>query len=165
MLNQVSVMRVAAGDGHRFVVAKQLKYEAKSNAASLLTALLEHPAYRDTFLPPDSGQDDGVDMHGPFVLSDIRLEDFEPVEVGSARQAIEAFWSDESYELPKPGATEQIRQLIRELDLEHARTLRLEKPGVSQEHELSHILREGFQELVIIHPEARVVTLLVMAIE
>jgi len=165
MLSQVSVLRVAAGDGHRFMVAKRLKYEAKSNAASLLTALLEHPAYRDTFLTPDSGQHDRVDMHGPFVLSDIRLEDFEPIEARSARQAIEVFWSDENYELPKPGATEQVMQLLRELDLDHGKTLRLEKSGVSQEHELSHILRDGFQEFVIFNPKVRVVTLLVLAID
>jgi hypothetical protein len=164
MLSQVGVLSVAAGDGHRLVVAKRLTYEAKSNAASLLTALLEHPAYRDTFLTQDSAQHDSADMHGPFVLSDIRLEDFEPIDARSVRQAIEAFWSDESYDLPKPGATEQLRQLIHELDLDHAKTLRLQKSGVSQEHELSHILRDGFQEFVIFNPEVRVVTLLVLAV-
>jgi len=77
MLNQVGELSVAAEDGYRFVVAKRLKVEAKSSAASLLTAMLQHPAYRDTFLNPDSAPHDNVDMHGPFVLSDIRLEDFE----------------------------------------------------------------------------------------
>jgi len=165
MLSQVGELSIAAGDNFRFVVAKHLKYEAKSNAASLLTALLQHPAYRDTFLPPDSGQHDSVDVHGPFVLSDIRLEDFEPIEARSARQAIEAFWADESHGLPKPEATEQIRRLILELDLDHAKTLRLEKSGASQEHAPSGIPRDGFQEFVIFNPEQRVVTLLVLRID
>jgi hypothetical protein len=154
-LSQVGELSVAAGDGYRFVVAKRLKYETKSNAASLVTALLQHPAYRDTFLTPDSAQHDSVDMHGPFVLSDIRLQDFEPIDARSARQAIEAFWADESYGLPKPAATEQIKQLIGELDLDHAKTL----------HQLSHSLRDGFQEFIIINPEIHLVTLLVLGID
>jgi hypothetical protein len=165
MLTQVDELRVAAGDNHRFVVAKRLKFESKSNAASLLTLLLQHPSYRDTFLTTDSGQHDSADMHGPFVLSDIRLEDFMPTDPHSARQAIEEFWADESYGLPKPGVTEQFKELIRQLDLDHAKTLRLEKSGVSREHELSHILRDGFQEFVIIDPEVHVVTLLVLGID
>src|SRR5262245_36880605 len=92
--SQVSQVSVAAGDGHRFVVAKRLKYEGKSNAASLVTDLLRHRAYRDTFLTPESAQHDSVDIHGPFVLSDIQIEDFEPIDAQSARQAIEAFWAD-----------------------------------------------------------------------
>jgi hypothetical protein len=165
MLSQVGELRAAAGDNHRFVVAKRLKYELKSNAASLLTLLLQHPSYRDTFLTPDSGQHANVDMHGPFMLSDIRLEDFMPIDERSARQAIEDFWADESYGLPKPEATERFKELIRELDLDHAKTLRLVKSGVSNEHELSHILRDAFQEFVIINPEAHVVTLLVLGID
>ena len=165
MLNQVGELRVAAGDNHRFVVAKRLRYESKSNAASLLTLLLEHPSYRDTFLPRDSGRHESVDMHGPFVLSDIRIEDFKPIDPPSARQAIEAFWADESHGMPRPGATAQLQELIREVDPDHAKTLRLEKPGVSREHELSHILRDGFQEFVIINPELHVVTLLVLEID
>jgi hypothetical protein len=165
MLSQVGELRVAAGDNYRFVVAKRLKYELKSNAASLLTLLLQHPSYHDTFLTPDSGQHDNVDMHGPFVLSDIRLEDFMPIDERSARQAIEEFWADESHGLPKPEATDQFKELIRELDLDHAKTLRLVKSGVSHEHELSHILRDAFQEFVIINPEAHFVTLLVLGID
>jgi hypothetical protein len=155
MLTQVGEARVAAGDNHRFVVAKRLSYASKSNAASLLTLLLEHPAYRDTFLTPDSNQHDRVDMHGPFALSDIRVEDFGPIDARSARQAMEEFWADESYGLPNPGATEQFKELIREVDLDHAKTLRLEK-------ERSHVLRDGFQEFVVINPEIHVVTLLVL---
>ena len=165
MLSQVGELRIAAGDNCRFVVAKRLKYEAKSNAASLLTALLQHPAYRDAFLAPDSGQHDTVAMHGPFVLSDIRLEDFGPIDARSAQQMIEAFWADDSHGLPKPGATEQFRQLIRELELDHAKALHLERSGISHEHELSGILHDGFQEFVIINPEQRVVTLLVLGID
>ena len=165
MLTQIDELRVAAGDNHRFVVAKQLKYESKSHAAVLLILLLRHPSYRDTFLTPDSGQQDTVDMHGPFVLSDIRLEDFTAIDPHSARLAIEGFWADESCGSPKPGATEQFEKLIRELDLDHTRTLRLEKSGVSREHALSHILRDGFQEFVIIDPELHVVTLLVLGID
>jgi hypothetical protein len=163
-LSQVGELSVTAGDGYRFVVAKRLKYEVKSNAASLVTALLQHPAYRDAFLTPDSAQHDSADMHGPFLLSDIRLEDFGPIDARSARQAIEAFWADESYGLPKPGATEQFKQLVRELDLDHAKALRLAKSGVSQEHQLSHGPRGGFQEFIIIDPEVHVVTLLVLGI-
>ena len=165
MLTQVDELRVAAGDNYRFVVAKRLKYESKSNAATLLTLLLQHPSYRDTFLAPDSGQHDSADMHGPFVLSDMRLEDFMPIDPRSARQAIEEFWADDSHGLPKPGMTEKFRELIRELDLDHAKTLRLEKSGASREHELSHIRRDGFQEFVLIDPEAHAVTLLVMGID
>jgi hypothetical protein len=161
-LSQVSELRVAAGDGHRIVTAKHLKYEGKSNAASLVTELLRHRAYRETFLTPDSAQHANLAMHGPFVLSDIRIEDFEPIDALSARQAIEAFWAGESYGLPKPGATEQIKQLIHELDLDHAKTLRLEKSGVSQEHQPSQIHRESFQEFIIINPAVHVVTLLIL---
>ena len=165
MLNQVGELRVAAGDNCRFVVAKRLKYESKSNAATLLTLLLEHPSYRDTFPAPDSGQHKSAEMHGPFVLSDIRLEDFMPVDAPAARQAIEEFWADESYGLPKPGATAQFKELIHEIDLDHAKTLRLEKSGVFHEHEVSHTLRDAFQEFVIINPELHVVTVLVLRIE
>jgi hypothetical protein len=94
-------------------------------------------------------------MHGPFALSDIRVEDFGPIDARSARQAMEEFWADESYGLPNPGATEQFKELIREVDLDHAKTLRLEK-------ERSHVLRDGFQEFVVINPEIHVVTLLVL---
>jgi hypothetical protein len=165
MLSQVGELSFAAGDGYRFVVAKRFKFEAKSNAASLLTAMLQHPAYRDTFLTADSAQHDSVDMHGPFVLSDIRLEDFEPIDARLARQAIEAFWADASYRLPKPVATEQIQQMIRELDLDHSKALHLDKSGVSQERQVSQSLRDGFQEFIIINPEVRVVTLLVLKID
>ena len=165
MLTQIDELRVAAGDNYRFVVAKRLKYESNSHAAPLLTLVLRHPSYRDTFLTPTSDQHDSVDMHGPFVLSDIRLEDFTAIDPRSARLAIEGFWADESFGLPEPGVTEQFKQLIRELDLDHAMTLRLEKSDVFQEHELSQVLRDGFQEFVIIDPEVRVVTLLVLGIE
>ncbi|HEV8703283.1 MAG TPA: hypothetical protein VGV60_18580 [Candidatus Polarisedimenticolia bacterium] len=164
MLSQVGELSIAAGDNHRFVVAKRLKYEAKSNAASLLAALLQHPAYRDATLTPGSGRHDNVDMHGPFILSDIGLEDFGPIDARSAQQAIEVFWADESHGLPKPGATEKVRHLIRELDLDHAKTLRLEKSGVSHEYEPSS-LHDAFQEFVIINPEQHVVTLLVLGID
>jgi hypothetical protein len=103
-------------------------------------------------------------MHGPFILSDIRLEDFGPIDARSTQHAIEAFWADESHGLPKPGATEQVRQLIRELDLDHAKTLRLERSGASHEHEPFRILQAGFQEFVIINPEQHLVTLLVLGI-
>jgi|SRR6185436_1353672 len=165
MLNQVGELSVAAGDGYRFVVAKRFKVEAKSNAASLLTAMLQHPAYRDTFLTPGSAPHDNVDMHGPFVLSDIRLEDFEPIDAHSARLAIDAFWADASHGLPKPGATEQFQELIHELDLDHSKTLHFAKSGVSQEHQFSQSRRDGFQEFIIINPEVRVVTLLVLRID
>src|SRR6185436_2470881 len=165
MLSQVGELSVAAGDGYRFVVAKRFKIEAKSNAASLLTAMLQHPAYRDTFLTPDSAQHDSVVMHGPFVLSDIRLEDFEPIDALLARQAIEAFWADASYKLPKPDATEQFQELIHELDLDHSKTLHLAKAGVSQERQISQSRRDGFQEFIIINPEVRVVTLLALRID
>ena len=138
MLSQVGESRLAAGDNHRFVVAKRLRYESKSNAASLLTLLLQHPAYRDRFPAADSGQHDNV--------SEIRLEDFVPIDAQSARQAIETFWADERFGLPNPGATEQFKELIREVDLDHAKTLR----------------REGFREFVIINPDLHLVTLLVL---
>src|SRR5262249_35725088 len=130
-LNQVGELRVAAGDGHRLVVAKRLRYEMKSNAASLVTALLQHPAYRDASLSPASVQHDRVYRHGPFVLADIRLEDFEPIDGRSARQAIEAFWADEGYGVPKPDATEQFEQLVGELDLDEAKILGLGRPAAS----------------------------------
>jgi hypothetical protein len=60
MLSQVGALRLAAGDSHRFVVAKRLKYESHSNAASLLTLLLQHPSYRDTFLTQDPGWHGGA---------------------------------------------------------------------------------------------------------
>ena len=103
-------------------------------------------------------------MHGPFVLSDIRMEDFEPIDSRSARETIEAFWADQRYGSPKPDATEKIKQLIRDLALDDARTLRLAK-SVSQEHQVSHILRDGFQEFIVINPAGHVVTLLVLIID
>jgi hypothetical protein len=163
-LSQVAALRVAAGDGYRLVVSKRLKYEAKSNAASLVAALLQHPAYRDTFLTPDPGLHDSGDMHGPFTLSDIRLEDFGPIDARSVLQAIESFWRDEHYGLPSPDASEQIEQLIRELDLENSKTLRLEKSPESQEHQPSQILRGRFQEFIVINPAVHFVTLLVLRI-
>jgi hypothetical protein len=157
MLTQVGVMSVAARDGHRLAVAKRLKYEAKSNAASLVTALLQHPAYREPFRTSDSAQHAGAEMHGPLVLSEIRIEDFEPIDAHSARQAIEAFLSDDSGGSPQPGATEPITQLITELDLDHSKTLHLDASGAGR--------RDDFQEFVVINPEVRIVTLLVLRID
>jgi hypothetical protein len=147
-LSQVAETRLVSGDGRRFVVAKRLAFEVKSNGATLVTELLRHRAYRDTFLTPDSGRQDSGNIHGPFALSDIQLEDFEVIDMGSARQAIEAFWA--------PGASEGIQELIRGLDLDHSRTLRLAK---------SSRLEAGFQEFVVIDPTDHVVTLVVLASE
>ena len=162
-LHEVDELRVAAGDGRRLVVAKRFRYEVKSNAASLVTELLQHRAYRDAFLTAESALHEQVELHGPFALSDIRLEDFEPIDALAARQAIEVFWADETYGVPKPDATVQIERLIRELDLDAGKTLHLAKRDVRQEHPTSQILREGFQEFIVLHPERHVVTLVVLA--
>ena len=157
MLTQVGVMSVAAGAGHRLAVAKRLKYESKSNAASLVTALLQHAAYREPFRTTDSVQDADAKMHGPLVLSEIRIEDFEPIDAHSARQAIEGFWAEGSAGSPQPGATGSTTQLVAELDLDHSHTLHLDASGVGRRHD--------FQEFVVINPELRLVTLLVLRID
>src|SRR5262245_54500359 len=143
MLTQVGETKVTAADGHRLAIAKRLKFETKSNAASLLTALLQHPAYRDA-LRTDSAQ---------CATEDVHLEDFEASDPTSTRHAIEAFWADEGRGLPEPGASEPLTQLLRDLDLDHSRTLHFE------------CRRDGFQEFAIINPADRVVTLLVLRIE
>src|SRR5262245_35655354 len=144
-LSQVEETRVVAADGRRFVVAKRLAFEVKSNGATLVTELLQHRAYRDTFSTPDSGRQDSVNVHGPFALSDIHLEDFEAIDPRSAQQALEAFWA--------PAAAERIRKLIRGLDLDHSRTLRLAKTAGRG---------AGFEEFVVIDPTDHVVTLVVL---
>src|SRR5262249_58397327 len=122
-------------------------YLVKSNAASLVIELLEHPAYRDVFPTPGAARHDGVARHGPYALSDIRFEDFEAIDAPSARQAIEAFWADERYGSPEASATEQIRQLIGELDLAHVKTLRLEKSHAPHERP-PDTLHGGYQEFI-----------------
>ena len=152
-LCQVEETNVMAGDGRRFAVAKRLTFAVKSNGATLVTELLQHRAYRDTFLTPDSGKQDSVDIHGPFALSEIQLEDFEAIDARLAREAIDAFWADDGRGFPTPDATEGIQKLIRGLDLHHSRMLRLGKTagrGV------------GFQEFVVIDPSDHVVTLVVL---
>ena len=146
---------------YRWIDIKRFDWDGREDDPEVLAALIASPRYRDTYLAPDSHQQDSETVHGPYLVAEITPGDFEGVPASVAEATVGEFVGlDES-----PPAPEVIRDIesVVLAKLRGAACYRLRRIARA-EHEWASVLWE-FRELVAISRDAGEVALIVMAID
>jgi hypothetical protein len=148
-------------DSYRWISIKCFPWDGQGEDPDVLTALIASPRYRDTYLSPDSHQQDAETVHGPYRVAEITPGDFEGVTASVAEATVGEFIG--LYEpLPAPEVIRQIEAVVLSR-LRCAACYRLRRIAHA-EHEWAYVLWE-FRELVAISRDAGEVVLIVMAID
>ena len=92
---------------YRWIDINGFAWDGGGDDPEVLAALIASPRYRDTYLAPDSHQQDSETVHGPYRVAEITPGDFEGVPASMAEATVGEFVGlDES-----PPAPEVIRDI------------------------------------------------------
>lgn len=146
---------------YRWIDLKRFAWDGRGNDPEVLAALIASPRYRDTYLAPDSHQQDAETVHGPYRVAEIAPSDFEGVAASVAEATVGEFIGL-CEPPPAPHVIREIESVVLP-KLRGAACYRLRRIAHA-EHEWASVLWE-FRELVAISREAGEVALFVMAID
>lgn len=138
---------------------------AVDGTAHALELLLAHPRYRDHYSSATSHDQDGVDVHGPYLLWFLSPDAFEPVDEQGALEVLAEFLKDEPpysmADLPDHVVADidfRVRRQIQRMPVR----LRLRELGVTAQHAQGWIL-DPFDELVLVDLDRNELVVVVMA--
>ena len=146
---------------YRWIDVKRFAWRGEEEDREVLAALIASPRYRDTYLSPDSQEQDAETVHGPYRVAGISPGDFERVTPEVAEAVVSEF-VNLCESPPAPGVLGEIGSLILPR-LRGAACYRLRRIAEA-EHEWASVLWE-FRELVAISRDGGEVVLIVMAID
>lgn len=148
---------------YRWIDTKHFSFgPGGSPDSAVLSALIAHPQYRDTYLSPDSHSIDSQTIHGPYLVERISAASFHRLDLQQAQATLDEFSSPGGY-LPPPAIRERIAREISQPFESASSIYRLgEVPDAS--HELTGILLE-FRELITISAAMSRLSLHVAAID
>lgn len=132
---------------------------AETSPLEALGLLIRHPQYRDHYISPDSQSDTGT-AHGPYLLSSISVESFDPVRTADATAVLDGFLS--LYGGPGEEGAAGIRAQIQPLLDAATQVYRLRDLGSDAHHDAGWVL-DDYNELVSVDLPGRSLTLLVAA--
>ncbi len=123
----------------------------------VLTALLQDPAYSDTYFPEPTRLKPG--RHGPYWLDKIELQHFVATDMRDVRDRLTAWLQGlEASEDQTQGVLAQIEHLL----LDCPTAYRLEDLRPWAHHSYGEMVgRDGFNEFVLISKDSRATTLIV----
>ena len=138
---------------YRWIDVKHVpRDEVPGNAPEdVLRSLLGHPAYRDTYMAPDSETD--LPMHGPYDLDMLSVASFHQVTRALAEEAFNE-WLTQFGPVPSDLVDGDLQTV-----LSHIRgastVFRLLPLAEDAHHEPGWIVGQssGFLEIVVIHPD------------
>ena len=144
---------------YRWIDVKRFPWDGIGEDQEVLTALIESPHYRDSYIAAD--QHGALTVHGPYRVADISSGDFERV-TSEAAEAVVGEFSNLYDSPPETVVHAQIESIVLRR-LRAAACYRL--PRLAQaEHECAFVLLE-FRELVLLSRGPGEVVLVVMAID
>ncbi len=145
---------------YSWVDIKRFGFDGPASVADVLAALIGHEQYGDDYAGGDVGRD--RDIHGRYVLADIRVESFLPSSADEALSVISG-WADRVNGPNGPGvASAEVRRSleVEVFPLLHAgEVLRLDGAA---EHEWGWVVGgNGFHEYVVIDGQGGTACLIV----
>jgi len=148
---------------YRWIDTKHFSFfPADSSDAAVLSALVAHPRYRDTYISPDSHAIESHGVHGPFLVDRIAPSSFLRLDAQQAQATLEEFCSLDGH-LPPPDIRERIAHDISDTFQPASSIYRLGEVADAS-HDCTGILWE-FRELVVISAERCRLSLHVTAID
>lgn len=146
---------------YRWIDIKRFAWNGVGDDDTVLAAIIGDRRYRDTYLSPDSHEQDAETVHGPYRVAEVTPSSFDRIEPVAAEDTVAEFCNLDQ-QPPQP----KTRQLIESMVLSQLRRstcYRLRRLK-SAEHEFAFALWE-FRELVAIARDPGQVLLVVMAID
>lgn len=143
----------------RWIDVKHFTFEGERSYSDLLSALIEHPWFRDGYIGGSVGEHP---QHGPYRLEAIRPDSYERVDPRQALAVLDDFLS--LYDCPPPASlAADVDRVVRSRIQSADRLFRL--PALEDaQHDLGGILQE-FRELVVVDSTACEVALVVMGVD
>jgi hypothetical protein len=143
----------------RWIDVKHFAFTQGRSNLDLLSELVAHLQFRDAYL--GSGPRD-VDVHGPYHLSAVTPDKYEPTDTPTALNWVDSFCL--LFDAPPPRPLDQDIDAVLRARLKPASAIFRLPVLEGSEHEDAWILEE-FRELVIISHEFNELSLVVMGID
>ena len=147
---------------YRWFDVKAFRYSHAAGDVNLLEELVRDRHYRDIYITADSHEHDSRTIHGPYLVSHIASSAFEKITPTQAKAEVDRFC--DLFDSPPPMTVSEdiVAHVLSRVDT--ASSIYRLRDLEGADHELSHILDE-FRELVVINHDQRNLMLIVMAID